>query len=130
MTLDGALQVAGAVTLVGTLLQQEVASSIGYAKEKLPFGGVQNSLLHLPQLDIQHFLKLLALQRVKNHYFVEPVHEFRRELAPRRFHRRALHLLVQTGDRLVRRLHETHPALHEFGNLAAAQVGSQKDHGL
>ena len=38
---------------------------------------------------------------MKHHHFVQPVHEFRRKLASRRFHRRALHLFVQPVVRLV-----------------------------
>ncbi len=85
MPFDGALQVARAVTLVRAFLQKEVAPGIGHSKEKLAFGGVQNPLLHLTQLDIEHFLELLALQRVEYHHFIEAVHEFGRKLTPRRF---------------------------------------------
>src|SRR5437016_2146173 len=61
VALNGTLQVACAIALVRAFLQQEVASGVRYAEEKLSLGGVQNPLLHLPQLDIEHFLKLLAL---------------------------------------------------------------------
>src|SRR5260370_73661 len=62
MPFDGTLQVPGAVTLVGSLLKKEVAASVGHAKEKLALSRVQDPLLHLSQFDIEHFLKLFALQ--------------------------------------------------------------------
>ena len=128
--LYGALQMPGTVTLVGALPQKEVAAGLGHAEEKLPLGGVQHTLLHLTQFDIEHFLKLLALQRVEYHNLVEAVHEFRRELPPRRFHRRTFYLLIQAADGFVGRLGETHATLHELDNLTATQVGGQEDHGL
>ena len=67
---------------------------------------------------------------MEHHYFVQPVHEFRREFAARRFHGRAFHFLIQAGRRLVRRLNETHSALHQFRNFAAAKVGSQENNRL
>src|SRR5213594_4324335 len=67
---------------------------------------------------------------MKDHHLIKAVHEFGRELAPRRFHGRALYLLVQPSGRLVFWLNETHATLHQPGNLAAAEVGRQKDHRL
>src|SRR5207249_6534758 len=64
------------------------------------------------------------------HHLIKAVHEFGRELAPRRFHGRALYLLVQPSGRLVFWLNETRATLHQLGNLAAAEVGRQKDHRL
>src|SRR3989442_2803928 len=75
MTFDGALQMPCPVALVRPFLQQEVASRRGHAEEKLPLGRIQNPLLHLAQLDIQHFLQLLLPERMKHHHLVQPVHE-------------------------------------------------------
>src|SRR6266576_460563 len=130
MPLYGAFQVPCTVTLVGAFSKQEVAASLGHAEEKLPLGGVQDALLHLTQLDIEHFIKLLALQRVEYHHLVQAVHELRRELPPRRFHRHTFHFLVETSDRRVCRLDEAHAPFHELGNFTTTQVRRQEDHGL
>ena len=112
MPLDGTLQVAGAIALIRAFLEQKLAAGIRHAKEELPLGCVQDPLLHLPQLNIEHFLKLLAPQWMEDHHLVQAVHEFRRKLAPSRFHGRALHFLVQPGDRLILGLNKTHSTLH------------------
>ncbi len=69
-------------------------------------------------------------QRMKYDDLVEPVHEFRRELAARRFLRGPLDLAVEDLGRFVRWLHEAHAAGHHLGYFAAAQVGRQENHRL
>ena len=102
MALNGSLQVPGAVTLIRAFFQQEVAPSSGHAKQELPLGGLQNALLHLPQLNVQHFFQLFAPQRMENDCFVQPVHEFGREFATRGFYRGSLHLQVEPGHARAR----------------------------
>src|SRR6266581_7287193 len=130
MPFDSPFQVSCAVALVGTLLQKEISTSRGHPEEKLSLGRIQDALLHLTQLDIQHFLELFTPQRVENDHFVEAVHKFGREFPPCRFHGCALHLFVQAGDGLVLRLNKAHAAFHEFCNLTASQIRSKEDYSL
>ena len=88
------------------------------------------SLLHLPELDFQHFFKLFPAQRMEDHHLVQPVHEFRRKLPARRFHCRPLDLFIQACGRFVFRLNEAHSALHQFRDLSTTQVRRQENHRL
>src|SRR6266581_9805899 len=130
MPFDGPFQVSCAVALVRTLLQKEISTIRGHSEKKLSLSGIQDALLHLTQLDIQHFLELFTPQRMENNHFVEPVHKFGREFPPCRFHGCALHLFVQASDRLVLRLNKAHATFHELCNLTASQIGSEEDHSL
>src|SRR6266496_5994176 len=114
MSFDGPFQVSCAVALVRSLLQKEVSPIRGHSEKKLSLGGIQDALMHLTQLDIQHFLKLFTPQRVENNHFVKAVHKFGREFPPRRFHGCALHLFVQASDRLVLRLNKAYATSHEL----------------
>ena len=73
---------------------------------------------------------MLVIQWMKHHDFVEAVHEFGRELSPRRFYRCALHLLVKIRHGLIFGLDESHPAVHQFRDFGAAQVRGHEDHRL
>ena len=123
--LNRPLQVPGSISLICSFLQQEVSAAGRYPEQKLPFRGLQHPLLYLPKLNLKYFFKLFPLQRVEHHHFVQPVHEFRRKLPSRGFHRCPFNLFVQSGNWLVGRLNEAHAAVHQFGNLAAAQVRRQ-----
>src|SRR4029077_6690563 len=122
MALDSALEVPGAIALVGTFLEEEIAASIGHAEKKLPLGGVQHALLHLTQLDFEHLLELLSFQWAEDHHLIEAVHEFGRKFSSGGFDRGALHLFVETNDWLAARLNNPHATLHELGDFTAAQV--------
>jgi len=124
------LQMPRPVALIGPFLQQKFPARPSHAKQKLPLGRLQHTLLHMLQFDFQHLFQLSPPERMKNHNLVQPVHEFRRELAPRRFHRGSLDLFIQSAVLLVSRLHESHSAVHHLGNFAAAQVGRHKNHRL
>src|SRR5215475_5294130 len=130
ITLNGALQVAGSIALVGSLFQEELPAFACDSKQERPRRRVQHALLHLPEFDLQHLVQFLALQWMEHHYLVQSIHELWRELPPRRFHRGPLHFLVQSRYGLVLRLDEPHTPLHQFSDLAASQVGGQEDHGL
>src|SRR6266568_3939554 len=122
MPLDGTLQVTGPITLVSSFLQEEVAPRLRHAEQKLTLGGFQHALLHLAKFNLQNLFKLFASQRMKHHHLVQPVHEFRRKLAARRFYGGALYLFIQARDWLVLGLNEAHATLHEFRDLPAAEV--------
>src|SRR5215469_17716277 len=64
---------------------------------------------------------------MKNHHFVQPVHELRGKLATGCLDRGALHFLIQTRRGLVHRLNEAHPALHQLGDLTATEVRGQEN---
>src|SRR6266853_876657 len=78
--LDGALQVAGSIPLVGALRQEELSAFARDSKQKGACCRVQHALLYLPEFDVKHFVKLRALQRMKHDHLVQTVHELRREL--------------------------------------------------
>ena len=99
-------------------------------EQELPLFGLQNALLQAAQLDLQYFLELVPLQRVKNDDFVEAVHKFRGKLAPGRFHGSAFHLFVKSSCRFVLRLDKTHAPLHQFHDFRAAQVRGHENHCL
>src|SRR5260370_26315410 len=130
MPFDGPFQVSCAVALVRSLLQKEISTIRGPPKENLPLVGIQDALLHLPQLDIQHFLELFTPQRVENNHFIKPVHKFGREFPSRRFHGCALYFFVQASDRLVLRLNKAHATFHEFSNLTASPIISKENYSL
>src|SRR5580658_4436431 len=128
--LDGSLEVSRSIALVGSFLQEELSSSRRNPEEELALRRLQNSLLYLPELDLQHFLELFPAQGMEDHHFVQPVHEFRRKFPARRFHCRPLDLLVKSCGWFVLWLHKAHAALHKFGDLSAAQVRRQENHRL
>src|SRR6266853_4737553 len=128
--LDGALQVAGSIPLVGALRQEELSAFARDSKQKGACCRVQHALLYLPEFNVKHFVKLRALQRMKHDHLVQTVHELRRELPSCCLHRSPLHLLMQSGCGLVLRLDESHPSVHQIGDLAASQVRGQEDHCL
>src|SRR5882724_4765667 len=108
MTLNGALQMAGSIPLVGSLLKEELPAFARDSKQEGTRRRVQHPLLYLPEFDLQHFVQFLTFQGMEDHDFVQAIHELWRELPPRRFHRGPLHFLVQSGCLLVLRLDETH----------------------
>ncbi len=122
MALDRALQVPCAIALVRAFLQEELFTRAGHAEQELAFGCFQHPLLDLSQFDIQHFLELFFPKWMKNHHFVETIHEFGRKLAAGGFDGGALYLLVQSVCGDVFRLNEAHATIHQFGDLAATQV--------
>src|SRR5581483_274178 len=124
------LQVPRPVPLVRPFLQQEIPCRRRHPKQKLPPRRLQYPLLHLPQLDLQYLFQLRPLQRMEHHHLVQPVHELRTELPPRRFHRRPFHLLVQPALRLVLRLDKSHPPRHQFRDLPAPQIRRHENHRL
>src|SRR5712691_6299877 len=120
IALDGALQVAGSIPMVGSLLQEELSAFARDSKQEGPCCRVQHALLYLPEFDLQHFVKLRVLQRMKHDHLVQAIHELRRELPSCCLHRSPLHLLVQSRCRLVLRLDESHTSVHQVGDLAAS----------
>ncbi len=75
--LNGSLQVPRSISLIRSFLQQKVSSCICHPEQELPFRRLQYTLLNLSKLNLKYFFKLLPLQRVEYHHFVQPVHEFR-----------------------------------------------------
>src|SRR6516162_5888311 len=130
MPLDSALQVPRAITLIRPMLNQKLPTRVRYTEEELHFGCFQNSMLQLGELDLQDFFKLFPFQRMKYDYFVEAVHELRRELTPCGFDGRPLDFLIEVLDRIVSQLDETVPTRHEFRDFIATQIGCQEDDGL
>src|SRR5208283_5271082 len=94
IALDGALQVACSISLVRALLQQEQPCFVRYPKLEGTRRTIRYALLHLPQFNVRHFIKFVALQRMERHHFVQAVHKLGGKLPPCRFYRRPLHLLV------------------------------------
>src|SRR6266404_6603243 len=117
---------AGSVPLVGPLFKQELPSFVRHSKQERARRRIRYALLHLPQLNLKHFLKFVALQWVKHHHCVQSVHELGRKLPPRRFHSRPLHLRVQPSCRLVLRLDKSHSSLHQLADFSSAKVGRQR----
>src|SRR6266404_6662081 len=128
--LYGPLQVARTIPLVRAFFQQEIAPGTRDAEQELSLRRFQHALLHLAKLDVEHFFQLFASQRMKNNHLVQPVHELRRELPPRRFHRGTLDLLIQASVWLVSRLDESHSAVHQFRDFPATQVRGKKNNRL
>ena len=62
--------------------------------------------------------------------FVDAVHELRRELAPRRFDRGAIDLVVECSVHLSGFRRETQAAVHQVAHLAGAQVRGHDDDAL
>jgi hypothetical protein len=90
IALDCALQMARSISLVGTFFEQEIPSFARYSKQKGTPCRIRYALLSFPDLDFKLFIKLLALQWMKYHLLVQPVHKLRRKLPPRRFNGRPL----------------------------------------
>ena len=72
----------------------------------------------------------MFFQRAEHHNLIDAVHKLGRELAPRRFDRRAVDLLI---DFSIGMLHafagsETDSTCDQFGHVARAEVRSQDDH--
>src|SRR5690242_14685061 len=64
---------------------------------------------------------------MEHYHFVQPVHEFGRELPPGSLHRRPFHLFIKAACGLVFRLNKAHATLHELGDLSATEVGGKED---
>ncbi len=59
---DGAVQVAGTVSLIGALFEQELSSLVRYSEREGARCRIRYALLYLPQLDLQHFIKFVTFQ--------------------------------------------------------------------
>src|SRR5579864_6836002 len=69
-------------------------------------------------------------QRLEHHRLVDAVHKLRRELAPRRFHRCPLNLVIERGIDLNHLGSESKPTIHQVRHLPCAQVRSHDDDAL
>src|ERR1700751_2550236 len=67
---------------------------------------------------------------MEDHYLVQAVYKFRRELATSGLDLSAFNLLIEVGPRFVIGLDEAVAARHQFGDFATPQVGGHKDDGL
>ena len=70
-----ALQVAGAIPLVGSFLKQELPGRLCNSEEELPLRCFQNTLLNHREFDVEDLLELRLVKWVEHHDFVEAVHE-------------------------------------------------------
>lgn len=61
VALDGALEVTRSVTLVGALLEKEIAAGGRDAKKELALGGLKDALLNHGEFDVQNLFELGAL---------------------------------------------------------------------
>src|ERR1700733_5265802 len=75
--LNGALQVACSVALVGTFSQEKCAPFFGDSKLEPTRSRVQHAPLHIAQLDLENFVQVLAPERMEHYNFVQTIHEFR-----------------------------------------------------
>ena len=83
-------------------------------------------MLNLRQLDIQDLFQVFALQRAEHNHLINAVHELGGKLAARRFHRRAIDLLIHLfiiirGSRGV-----TQTTRHQLRHLVRSQIGCKK----
>ena len=116
---------------IGSLFQQILFHLGGAVKYKLIRArGHQHALLHHAQLDIQNLLQMLIPQRLEHDCLVDPVHELRSKLPPRRLNRRPLNLVVEGRIDLERLGSKSEPAIHQVRHLARAQVRSHNDDAL
>src|SRR5579885_1624174 len=71
---------------IGAFLEKKILARIGKGEHEGAIGrGVENPLLDQIQLDIENLLELFGSQRLEGNDLIEAVHEFGRELFPRRF---------------------------------------------
>ena len=70
-----ALQVAGAIPLVGSFLKQELPGRLCNSEEELALRCLQNTLLNHREFDVEDLLELRLVKWVEHHDFVEAVHE-------------------------------------------------------
>ena len=119
---DGALQMASAVSKVGSFAEEEGPCFRHDVKHEWQVAGIQDLLLDQSELDIQNFSKLFELELVKDDDAVEPVHEFGRKLAPRSFYCRTFEFDVEPVRRFGGRLHKTHSPADQRRDFARAQV--------
>ncbi len=68
------------VLQVRPFLQQKLTRSWSHTKQEPSVRPFEDALLQPAELDFENLLKLFAPQCMEHHYFVDPVHEFRREL--------------------------------------------------
>src|SRR5581483_10848876 len=121
--LDRAFQVTGPVLGISPLMEQEALHLRGAIEHELVgSGGHQDALLHHPELDLQNLLQVLGTERPEYHYFVDAVHELRREFPPRRVYRRAIDFFIQGSINLGRLRRETQAAVHQVGHLTCTEV--------
>src|SRR5690348_7939545 len=97
IALDGALQVARSVPLIGPLFEQELSSFCRYSEQEGSRCRLQHALLHQPEFDFQHFIQFIPLQWVKDDQLIETVDELRRELRSVCFYRGSFHLFIQSA---------------------------------
>jgi len=70
---------------------------------------------------------VVRAQRLEHHHLVDAIHELRRKLAPRRFHRSAVDLFVEAIVEHVGLLQKAEAAVHQVGHLAGAEVRRHDD---
>ena len=91
-----ALQVPRAILHVGAFAQQELLGIIAQGEhERRRIGRTEDTLLHHIQFDSEDLAQFRRPQRMEHHRLIDTVDELRGELAPGRFHARAIHLLRQ-----------------------------------
>src|SRR5260370_4710816 len=123
----------GPVLGIGAFREQKPLHRVGATENELIVaGGLQNSLVHHAQFDLQALLQVRRLERLEDYDLVDGVHELRRELAPRSLLRGARDLVVETGINMLELfgLPEPQSAVEDVIHLARAQVGGKNDQTL
>src|ERR1700730_15260678 len=120
VTLDCPFQMPGSVFQIRSFAKQKLSRCPSHTEAKAPRCRIHHTLLHLPEFDLKHFIKLRALERMKHHHPVQAIHKLRRELPSRRLQCSSLHLRVPVLCRLVLRLDEPHAPVHQISDLPAS----------
>src|SRR6266850_3947656 len=108
---------------IGAFFQQKVLYSLSAVENEFPYARCrEDALLQQAQFDVKYGLQLFWPQCLEDHNFVYTVHEFRGELAPRRFRRGAINLFFEAGIQDIRFPGEAETALDQVRHLAGAQV--------
>ena len=121
---------AGAVLEVDALIQQELLCFVGALEDEFLAAPPHNAVLHLTELELEYLLEVILLETAEHDYFVDAVHELRRELALCGLGGSAIDLLVDVVFQhpLAARGCETYRAGDELAHLFRAEIRRQEYH--
>src|SRR6266487_2412835 len=121
---------AGAVLEVDALIQQELLGFVGTLEDELLPAPAHDAVLHLAELELEYLLEVILFETAEHDYFVDAVHELRREFALGRLGRRAIDLLVDVVFQhpLAACGCETYRAGDELAHLFRPEVRGKENH--
>ena len=118
-----------AIFEINAFVEQKLLGLVGAFEYKFLTRTAHNAFLHGIQFDFQNLPQMLIAQAAEDHHLINAVHEFRRKLAPRRFQRRAINLLIYLRIHDTRFRGKANATRKHLAHFACAKVGGHNHDG-